>query len=78
MDMTNITLSIQDQTYRRMRKYSEIKWSEYVRKMIEKRLNELEVLEKHPEQESILTMLASEEVLKKDWDNPEDERWNDV
>lgn len=78
MDMTNITLSIQDKTYRRMRKYSEIKWSEFVRKMIEKRLEELEQLEKHPDYETILTMLASEEMLKKDWDNPEDERWNDV
>ncbi len=78
MDMTNITLSIQDQTYRRMRKYSEIRWSEYVRKVIEKRLQELEQLEKHPLQESILTMLASEDVLKKDWDNPQDERWNHV
>ena len=26
--------------------------------------------------ESIMTMLASEEVLKKDWDNELDERWN--
>ena len=78
MDMTNITLSIQDQTYRRMRRYTEIRWSEYVRKMIEKRLQELEQLEKHLDQESILTMLASEEVLKREWDNPEDERWNNV
>lgn len=28
--------------------------------------------------ESIMTMLASEEVFKKDWDNELDERWNDV
>jgi hypothetical protein len=28
--------------------------------------------------ENISTMLASEEVLKKDWDNKKDERWNDV
>jgi len=28
--------------------------------------------------ESILTMLASEEILRKDWDNELDERWNNV
>lgn len=28
--------------------------------------------------EGILTMLASEEVLKKEWDNELDERWNNL
>ena len=28
------------------------------------------------EEERIMTMLASEEILKKDWDNKLDERWN--
>lgn len=28
--------------------------------------------------ESIFTMIASEEVLKKEGDNEADERWNDV
>jgi hypothetical protein len=28
--------------------------------------------------ESLETMLMSEEVLKKDWDNEYDERWNDL
>jgi predicted CopG family antitoxin len=76
--MTNITLSIDDNVYRRMRKYSEIKWSEYVRKTISRRLKELESLDKSPEQESVLTMLASEKVLAKDWNNEADERWNNV
>lgn len=76
--MTNITLSINNLVYRRMRKHSEIKWSEFVRKSIQRRLDELETLERSPEKESILTMLASEEVLKKEWDNKADERWNDV
>lgn len=30
------------------------------------------------DKESILTMLASEKTLRKDWDNELDERWNDV
>ena len=76
--MTNITLSIEDEVYKKMRKYSEIKWSEFVRKCVKKRVQELESLEKSPNNESILNMLASEEVLKKDWDNKLDERWDNV
>lgn len=76
--MTNITLSIENTVYKKMRKYSEIRWSTFVRKAIEKRISELEKVDKNLEKENILTMLASEKVLKKDWDNEEDERWNDV
>ena len=76
--MTNITLSIEDSIYKKMHEHSEIKWSEYVRKVIKNRLDELEKIKKHPHKESIMTMLASEEVLREDWDNEADERWNDV
>ncbi|MFH1409313.1 MAG: hypothetical protein ABIH34_05375 [Nanoarchaeota archaeon] len=76
--MTNITLSIEDAVYKKMRKYSEIKWSEFVRKTIKKRISELESLENIPDNESVFTMLASEDILKQDWDNKEDEKWNDV
>ena len=76
--MTNITLSIENSVYEKMRKHSEIKWSEFVRKVILQRIRELEKIKKHPDKENILTMLASEEVLKKDWDNKLDERWNNV
>ena len=76
--MTNITLSIDNDVYGKMREYSEIKWSEFVRKAIKKRIDELWNLEKSKSEESILTMLASEESLRKDWDNKADERWNDV
>ena len=64
--------------YKKMKKHSEIKWSEFVRKTIHRRLEELEKIEKSHIKESILTMLASENVLSKDWDNGADERWNDV
>ena len=74
--MTNITLSIDDKIFKLMKRYSEIKWSEFVRKCVQKRIEELESLEKHPNKESIMTMFASEDVLKKDWDNENDERWN--
>tara|TARA_Y100000310_G_scaffold343984_1_gene454363 strand:- start:3102 stop:3335 length:234 start_codon:yes stop_codon:yes gene_type:complete len=77
--MTNITLSIEDSVYKKMKKHSEIKWSEFVRKSIKKRIEDLEKIENDEDRrESILTMLASEHVLKKDWDNEEDECWNDL
>lgn len=76
--MTNITLSIDDDVYKRMRKHSEVKWSEFVRRVIQKRVEELDSLDKSADKESILTMLASEDVLKKEWDNEYDERWNNV
>ncbi len=75
--MTNVTLSIDERVYHRMKQYSEIKWSEFIRKSILKRLNSLDTLKKQ-DKESILTMVASENVLKKDWDNALDERWNNV
>ena len=75
--MTNITLSIDESVYKRMRKYSEIKWSEFVRRIIESRLDELDTLNKQDD-ESVFTILASEEMLKREWDNPADERWNNV
>jgi len=76
--MTNITLSIENKVYNKMRKFSEVKWSEFVRKIIKQRIGELESLEKNINKESILTMLASEEVIKKDWNNKLDERWDNV
>ena len=76
--MTNITLSIENEVYNKMRKFSEVKWSEFVRKIIKQRIEELESIKKSTNKESILTMLASEKVLKKDWDNKLDERWNNV
>ena len=76
--MTNITLSIEDSVYKKMRQHSEIKWSEFVRRAIEYRIKELDTLAKHPQKESILTMLASEKVLAKEWNNEADERWNSV
>jgi predicted CopG family antitoxin len=76
--MTNITLSIEDSVYKKMKKHSEIIWSEYIRKVIKKRVELLESLENSENEESILNMLASENVLNEDWDNEKDERWNDV
>ena len=76
--MTNVTLSIEGDTYDLMKKYSEIKWSEFVRKAIRQRVAELNQIEQNKNSEGIMTMLASEKVLKKDWDNEADSRWDDV
>ena len=76
--MTNITLSIEREVYEKMRKYSEIKWSEFVRKVIAKRIAELEKIDNIKDKEGLFTMLASESALKKDWDNELDNRWNNV
>jgi len=76
--MTNITLSIEDSIYDLMKKYSEIRWSEFVRKAIKLRVEELQKLEKHPKNESIMAMFASEDVLKKEWNNKFDDRWDNV
>lgn len=76
--MTNVTLSIDSETYERMKKYPEIRWSRFIRDAIKRRVEKLEALDKNSNQESVLNMLASEENLKNDWDNKEDERWNNV
>ncbi|MCD6368318.1 MAG: hypothetical protein J7L38_00805 [Thermoproteales archaeon] len=40
--MPNITLSIPEEVYRKMKKYSEVKWSEVARKAIMEYLRKLE------------------------------------
>ena len=72
--MTNITLSIDDEVYKKMRKFSEIKWSEFVRKMIQIRVEQLENIdyEKSP-------ILADEKLLAQDWLSKEDNlAWKDL
>jgi predicted CopG family antitoxin len=69
--MTNITLSIDDEVYKKMRKYSEVKWSEFVRKIISKRVEEFESIESGT--------YADESLLAKNWNSEEDKKaWNDL
>ena len=42
--MPNITLSIPEEIYKKMKKMSDIKWSEIARRAIEERINDLETL----------------------------------
>lgn len=75
--MTNITLSIDENIYKKMKNFSEIKWSEFVRKIIEKRINELESLGKDSWENP--KFLADERLLAEDWLSPEDnEAWKDL
>ena len=69
--MTNITLSIDDEVYRKMRRYSEIKWSEFVRKCVQKRVEELEHLDKDDWDNA--RFLGDEKLLSKSWASKEDE-----
>ena len=69
--MTNITLSINDEVYKKMRKYSEVKWSEFVRKCVQKRIEELESIKSN--------VSADENLLAKNWLSKEDvTAWKDL
>jgi len=69
--MTNITLSIDDEIYKRMKKYSEVKWSEFVRKCVQKRIEELESIKSN--------IFADEKLLAENWLSDEDNiAWKDL
>lgn len=56
-----------------MKRYSEIKWSEFVRKAIKDRLDKLDSIEEDEK------FLADEKLLAEDWLSPEDnEAWKDL
>ena len=42
--MTNMTLAIPDELAKKMKAFSEIRWSEVARQAIEKRVNDLEIM----------------------------------
>jgi len=74
--MTNITLSIEDSVYQKMRKYSEIKWSEFVRKIIKKRIEQIESIKTNIKD---YPFLADEKLLAQDWLSEEDNlAWKDL
>ena len=69
--MTNITLSIDDEVYKKMKNYSEIKWSEFVRKCVQKRVEELENIKSN--------IFADEKLLAENWMSEEDNSaWKDL
>ena len=44
--MTNLTLAIPEKLHEKMKQFSEIRWSEVARRAIEKKIEDLEVLNK--------------------------------
>lgn len=62
--MTNMTLAIPEELAKRMKKLSEVRWSEVARKAIEERVNDLEVMNKIASK-SKLTKKDVEEISKK-------------
>ena len=44
--MTNMTLSIPDEIHKKMKMFRDIRWSEVARKAIEKRVSDLETMDK--------------------------------
>ena len=44
--MTNVTLTIPEDLHTRMKKHSEIRWSEVIRKTISEKVDELELMSK--------------------------------
>lgn len=63
--MTNITISIDDDIYKKMHKFSEIKWGEFVRKCIQRRIDGLESIKSG--------IYADESLLAKNWLSKEDD-----
>ena len=57
--MPNLTLSIPEELHERMKKHSEIRWSEVVRKTISQRIEDLELMEK---------IVSKSKLTKKDVD----------
>ncbi|MCK5624312.1 hypothetical protein KAI04_00535 [Candidatus Pacearchaeota archaeon] len=70
--MTNITLSIDNEVYNKMRKFSEIKWSEFVRKIIKQRIDEMEKIDKEGWKNA--KFLGDEKLLEQSWSSKEDEK----
>ena len=62
--MANMTLSIPDELHKKMKKMSDIRWSEVARRAIEERINDLEVMNKIASK-SKLTKKDVDEISKK-------------
>ena len=62
--MGNITLMVPEELQKRMKKHKEIRWSEVIRKAIEKKITDLELLDKITSK-SKLTEKDALEISKK-------------
>ncbi|MBU2104841.1 MAG: hypothetical protein KKF67_03670 [Nanoarchaeota archaeon] len=62
--MVNITLSIPEDLHKKMKLFSELRWSEIARRAIQQRIEDLEVMEKIASK-SKLTKKDADEISKK-------------
>ena len=62
--MPNITLAIPDELHKRLKRHKEIRWSEAIRAMLEKRIEDLEFMDDLTKN-SKLTMKDVEEIGSK-------------
>lgn len=62
--MANLTLAVPDELQERMRKHSEIRWSEVVRKSLAQKVEMLEIMDTIA-QKSRLTKKDAEELSRK-------------
>jgi len=62
--MANITLALPNDLHQKMKKHTEIRWSEVVRKSIQSKIEELEMIEKIAHK-SKLTQKDVDELAKK-------------
>ncbi|MBI2663876.1 hypothetical protein HYX10_00855 [Candidatus Woesearchaeota archaeon] len=68
MNMTNLTLAIPDELHTKMKRHSDIRWSEVVRKSIAKKVEMLDIMDRIA-QKSKLTQKDADEIshkIKKD------------
>ncbi len=59
-----MTLSIPEELHKKMKKHSDIRWSEIARRSIEQRINDLEAMEKITSK-SKLTQKDADEIAEK-------------
>lgn len=62
--MVNITLSIPEDLHKRMKKHSEIRWSEVVRKALAEKVSDLEYMDRISSK-SALTLREADEFADK-------------
>ena len=62
--MPNVTLSIPGELHEKMKKHSEIRWSEVVRKSISEKIEDLEIMDKLTKR-SKLTQADVDEIAHK-------------
>ena len=61
--MPNITLSIPEEVHEKMKEHTEIRWSEVIRLVIQKKIADLELMERFTSK-SKLTMKDADEISK--------------